>query len=191
MADGLVDTLGHFVHGQVRDGAVQRRGADKRVNARLAGGPDRLPAAVDVGQLRAGQPADHRVFRVPGNFRHGGKVAFGGDGKACLDDVDTHFVQKAGDFQLFGVGHGGAGRLFTVTQGRVKNDNAVLFLGHESSLYCPKSLWRAALPSERARRNGTLRGGLGSVGRAGSHAKRGQKGYVRPVSWEKLIHPCE
>ena len=36
MGDGVVDALGHLVHGQVRNGAVQRRGADEGVNARLA-----------------------------------------------------------------------------------------------------------------------------------------------------------
>ena len=128
MAHGFMDALGHLVLREVRDGAMQRRCADKRVNARLCGVLDGLPAAVDVGELRAGEAADHAVLGVLRNFADRFEVAFGSDGKPGLDNIDAHFVQQPGNFELFGVGHGRAGRLFTVTKGRVEDQNAI-FVG--------------------------------------------------------------
>ena len=59
---------------------------------------------------------------------------------------------KIWDFELFGVGHGGAGALFTVAQRRIENQDVVLCLCHVViSLFCPKPLARM-LSSERARR---------------------------------------
>jgi hypothetical protein len=49
-----------------------------------------------------------------------------GDGEARLDDVDAHLVEQRRDLQLFGMGHGGAGGLFAVAQGRVEDQDAVL-----------------------------------------------------------------
>ena len=62
VGDGLFDPVGHFILRQVRDRAVQRGCANKGVNAWLLGVLDRLPAAVDVRQLRASQSADHSFF---------------------------------------------------------------------------------------------------------------------------------
>ena len=62
MADGFVDLVGHLIHGQVRNGAVQRRGADEGVDTVQPRVFHRLPAAVDVGQLCAGKAADHCVL---------------------------------------------------------------------------------------------------------------------------------
>ncbi len=62
MADGFVDTIRHLIHGQVRNGPVQGRGADKGVNTRFRGQLHRLKTAINVRQLRTRQPTDHRVF---------------------------------------------------------------------------------------------------------------------------------
>jgi len=125
----FVDVLGHFVHREVRNGAVQRRGADKCVDAGLGRVFDRLVATIDVAELGAGQPADDRVLRQLRDFADGGKIPFGGDGEAGFDHVDAHLVQQARDLYLFGVGHGGTGGLFAVAQCRVENQDAVLLCG--------------------------------------------------------------
>jgi hypothetical protein len=61
-----------------------------------------------------------------GDLVDGGEIAFGGDRKAGLDDVDAHGVEELGDFELLFVGHGGAGALLAVAQGGVEDDDAVL-----------------------------------------------------------------
>jgi hypothetical protein len=58
---GLVDAVGHLVHVQVGDGAVQRRGADEGVDARAFRVAHRLPAAVDVLLVGARQATDRGV----------------------------------------------------------------------------------------------------------------------------------
>ena len=125
----FVDALGHFVHREVRNGAVQRRGADKCVNAGLGRVFDRLVATINVAELGAGQTADDRVLRQLRDFADGGEIPFGGDRETGLDNVDAHLVQQARDLDLFGVGHGGTGGLFAIAQCRVENQDAVLLCG--------------------------------------------------------------
>ncbi len=134
MAYGVVDQVGHLVHRQVRNLPVQRRGADEGVDARLAGVFHRLPATVDILVVGAAQPADHGVFRPLGNLAHRVEIAFRGNRKTGLDDIDTHLVEQLGDLELFLVGHGRAGRLLAVAQCRVENQDAVLlgWNGHMS-----------------------------------------------------------
>jgi hypothetical protein len=153
MGHGVVDALSHLVHGQVRNGAVQRRGADEGVDARRGGVFHRLPAAINVFVIGAGQTADRRVFRAFGNLGHGGEIALGRNRETGLDHIDAHFVQEAGDLQLFVMGHGGAGGLFPVAQGGVKNDDARLrgFVGHVVLPWCFASCLRALSTSERSR----------------------------------------
>jgi hypothetical protein len=81
MGHGVVDALGHLVHVQVGDGAVQRRGADEGVDARAAGMFHRLPAAVDVLEIRPGQAADRGVLRPFRNLADGGEIAVEAMGK--------------------------------------------------------------------------------------------------------------
>ena len=102
MGHGVVDALGHLVHGQVRDRAVQRRGADEGVDARAVRVPHRLPAAVDVLEVGAGQAADHRVLGAFGDLADtASKSPSEAIGKPGLDDVDAHLVEQRGDLQLF------------------------------------------------------------------------------------------
>src|SRR5690606_15082414 len=64
---------------------------------------------------------------APGDLLHRCEIAFRGDWETGLDDVDPHLVEQPGDFELFVMGHGGAGALLAVAQGGVENDDAVLF----------------------------------------------------------------
>ena len=125
---------------------VHRRGGDEGVNALLLGGLYRLGAAVDVLEGSTREPADDRVSAALGNLAHGGEVAFRGDGKARLDDVDAHLIEQLGDFELLFMGHGGARALLAVAQGGIEDDDAVL-LGLR---------WRShgMGPSRRSRRLG-------------------------------------
>jgi len=100
--------------------------------------------------------------------------------------IDAHFVQKTRNFELFGVGHGRAGGLFPIAQRGVKNQDAVLF-GYICHVWvflvCFEIHWRAAHPSERARRKGTLRGGIVAAGWHAAWPRRGAAGlgYGRRV----------
>ena len=151
MGDGVVDALCHFVLRQVRNGAVQGRCADEGVDARSFGMAHRLPAAVDVPVVCAGEAADHRVLGTFGDLADRFEVAFGSDWEAGLDDVDAHVVEKLGNFQLFVMAHGRARRLFAVAQGGVKDHHAVL-VGCHVLIPCPQRSVRRAIPSERSRR---------------------------------------
>ena len=105
---------------------VHRRGGQEGVDAPPLRRLDRFGAAVDVLERGARQPADHRVFGALGDLMDGGKIAFGGDRKPGLDDVDAHLVEQFGDFELLLMGHGGAGALLAVAQSGVEDDDAVL-----------------------------------------------------------------
>ena len=86
----------------------------------------RFGAAVDILRVRPRQAGDDRVLGAAGDLADRLEVAFGGDGKAGLDDVDAHVVEHLGDLDLFLERHGGAGALLAVAQGGVEYDNAVL-----------------------------------------------------------------
>ena len=103
---------------------------------------DRLGAAVDVVERGAGEPADDGILGALGDLVDGGEIAFRGDRKAGLDDVDAHLVEQRGDFELFLVRHGGAGALLAVAQGGVENNDAVL-LGLGWSGHGVRSFWSA------------------------------------------------
>ena len=83
-----------------------------------------LGAAVDVLRIGARQAGDHGVLGAPGDFADRLEVAFRGDRKAGLDDVDAHVVEHLGDLDLLLEGHGRAGTLFAVTQRGVENNDA-------------------------------------------------------------------
>ena len=95
---------------------------DARALRRLDG----FAGAVDVVKAGAGEAADHRVLGTLGDLVDGGKIAFRGDRKTGLDDVDAHLVEELGDFELLLVGHRRARALLAVAQGGVEDDDAVL-----------------------------------------------------------------
>jgi hypothetical protein len=76
--------------------------------------------------VRTGQAGNHRILRAAGDLAHSLEIAFRGNRKTGLDDVDTHVIQHFGDLELLLEGHGCAGALFAVTQGGVENNDAVL-----------------------------------------------------------------
>ena len=86
---------------------------------------DGLAGAVDVELARPRQPAHHRPLEPLGDLRHGLEIALRGDREARLDDVDAHLVEEVGDLQLLLEGHGGAGALLAVAQGRIEDEDAV------------------------------------------------------------------
>ena len=200
MGHGLVDTIRHLILVEIRDRPVKGRGADKGVDARLRSTFHRLPAAVDILDVGACQPADHGIFRVLGNLAHGAEITFRGDGKAGLDDIDAHIIQQPGNLELFGMGHGGAGGLLAIAQSGVKNhytlflsrrgDAVFGLISHFGSLFVyPKPAARKGTSSERSRRAGTLRGGLGLAGQPETRAKwrvSWAKAYDPAVSWRGL-----
>ena len=96
------------------------------MDALALGRLDRFGAAVDVLRRGARKPADHGVLGALGDLVDGGEVAFRGDRKAGLDDVHAHVVEQLGDLELLFMGHGRAGTLLAVAQGRVEDDDAVL-----------------------------------------------------------------
>ena len=93
----------------------------------------------------AGQAADHRVPREPGDLAHRLEVAVRGDREARLDDVDAHLVEQRRDLQLLVEAHGGAGRLLAVAQGGVEDQDAVLGgvrVGHGIEVLGLRGFWR-------------------------------------------------
>ena len=82
--------------------------------------------SVDVLDMRAREPADHRLLGAAGDLLHAVEIAFGGDGEAGFDDVDAHLVEDLGDLELLLEGHGGAGALLAVAQSGVEDHHAVL-----------------------------------------------------------------
>jgi hypothetical protein len=107
---------------------VHRRGGDEGMDARALRRLDGFAGAVDVVEAGAGEAADHRFLGALGDLVDGGEVAFRGDRKAGLDDVDAHLVEELGDFELLLVGHRRARALLAVAQGGVEDNDAV-FLG--------------------------------------------------------------
>ncbi len=67
------------------------------MDARLPGRLDRFTGAVDIVEAGTGETADDRVFGALGDLIDGGEVAFGGDWKTCLDNIDTHLVEQFSD----------------------------------------------------------------------------------------------
>ena len=115
--------LEHVLH-------VLRAGRDEDVDAGPVGVAKRIPAAVDVGELRPGQPADGRgvgpVADRAGDGLHGLEVALAGHREPGLDVVDTHPGQLLGDLELLGHVERDARRLLAVAQRRVEDDEMFL-----------------------------------------------------------------
>ncbi len=119
---------------------MQGRGRDHGVDAAALGELHGFRTAVDVLGIGARQAGDDGVLGAAGDFAHRLEVAFRGDGKAGLDDVDAHVVEHLGDHDLFLEGHGRAGALLAVTQGGVEYDDAVL-LGLVGGVHLCSSFW--------------------------------------------------
>src|SRR6185437_7952723 len=120
--------LDHLLRRHVQlDAHVQRRSRDHGVDAAAFGEFHRFGATVDVLGVGARQARDDRILGATGDFADGLKIAFRGDRKTGLDDVDAHVVEHFGDLELFLERHGRARALLAVAQGGVEYDDAVLF----------------------------------------------------------------
>ncbi len=94
--------------------AVDGRGCQEDVDAWPLGVFERLPGAVDVGVGTARQAGDHWAFDLARHCAYSLKVAWRGDRKAGLDDIDTQILQRVRDFQLLGEVHAAARALLAV-----------------------------------------------------------------------------
>ncbi len=103
MGHGLLDAFGHLVHGQVGNGAVQRRGADEGVDARAASAcfTASQQRSISLKLRAAAARRSYRFFGALRDLADGGEIALRGDGKARLDDIHTHLVQQSGRFPAF------------------------------------------------------------------------------------------
>jgi len=98
------------------------------VNARTLRAPERFAGAIDILEAGARKSADHGVLYARGDFAHGLEISHRGNRKARLDDVDAHRVEKFRYFDFFLESHGGARRLFAVTQCRIEDDDPLSFV---------------------------------------------------------------
>ena len=85
----------------------------------------RLACPLDILGAGARQPAHHAVLHPAGNLGHRFKVAVRCDREPGLDHIDAHGLEDLRHLDFFIQVHGGARRLFAVTQCRIENQNAV------------------------------------------------------------------
>jgi hypothetical protein len=107
---------------------VQRRRRDKRVDAERVGGLQRLGGAGNILVVGASQRADRGVFHHLGDRADRLEIAVGACRKAGFDHIDLQALELTRNADLFLAGHGGARRLFAVTQGGIENDQFVRHL---------------------------------------------------------------
>jgi hypothetical protein len=113
--------------------SVNRRGGQEDMDAGLLGVLDRLPGAVDVAVVAAGQAADGRAGDLGGDGAHGVEVPLGGDREAGLDDVHPQRVELAGKQQLLRHAERKPWRLLTVAQRRVEDGDVGAVCGDRVS----------------------------------------------------------
>ena len=95
-------------------------------------GLDSLGCTGNIAVIGTCQRTHGRVLDDFGNGLDAFKVTIGTGSKPSLDHIDLEALELACNAQLFIAGHGRAGRLFAITQGRVKNDE---FVGHVRSFF--------------------------------------------------------
>ncbi len=100
---------------------VQVRGADEGVDAGPLRPLHRLPRALDVLLVDAGQPCDDWPFHLGGDAGDRLEVALARDREPGLDDVDLEPRELVGDLDLLLHGEGDAGRLLAVAKGGVED----------------------------------------------------------------------
>ena len=85
----------------------------------------RLPGAVDVAGVGAGEAGDDGALDLAGDRLDGLEVARRGDREAGLDDVDAQPRELVGDLELLGRVERDARRLLAVAQRRVEDQDSV------------------------------------------------------------------
>ena len=108
---------------------MQRAGGNKGMNAGMRSTLEGLGSAGNITLLRAGKATNAGITDGCGNALDGFKIAVGGSGEPRFDHIDPHAFKGAGDADFFLKRHAGAGRLFAIAQGCIKNDD--LLLGHD------------------------------------------------------------
>ena len=98
MRHRFMDPIRHLVHIQLRDRPMQRRSSNKSVDPRLFCIFYRIPAAINIANISAGQPADHRMGAAACNFADRAKITFRCDWKSRFDDINTHLIKQFSDF---------------------------------------------------------------------------------------------
>ena len=98
------------------------------MDAGAGGGFDTAGGGFDVFALAAGERGDDGGVRrrtdLAGDEADGFGVALGGDGEACLQDIDTEGGDLVGQAQLLAAMHGASGRLLAVAEGGVEEVDA-------------------------------------------------------------------
>jgi hypothetical protein len=120
---GLTEHIGARGLQLVLDVDVRRR--DERVHARALGVAHRLGRALDVRRMGTSQAGDDRALDLASDRPYGLEVTRRGDRESSLDHVDAEPRELLGDLQLLGGVERDARRLLAVSQGRVKDDDAV------------------------------------------------------------------
>ena len=98
-------------------------GGQEGMDARASRGLQCLMGNVDILAHAAAKAGDAGAANLAGDALHGFEITLRGDGKTGLDNVHAEALQLAGQHQLLLGVHAAAGRLFTVAQGRVENQN--------------------------------------------------------------------
>jgi hypothetical protein len=107
---------------------VDRAGCNERMDAPGLRRLDRFQRPRDVLVEGAAQARHGRILDGFGYSLDCLEVAVGRCRKARFNDIHAHAFKLTSNPQLFLLGHGSTGTLFTVTQGGIENDQ--MFLGH-------------------------------------------------------------
>src|SRR5947209_13187846 len=97
----------------------------KGMDAAQGGRFDCTGGGLDINRLCASQRRDAYTLNLSSNRADRFEVATGGDRKACFDDVNAQIGKLVRKAQFFSVVHGAAGRLFSVAEGGVEEDDLV------------------------------------------------------------------
>ena len=98
MRHRFMDPIRHLVHIQLRDRPMQWRGSNERVDPRLFCIFHRIPTAINIANIGACQPADHRIGAAARDFADRAKITFRCDWKSRFDDINTHLIKQFSDF---------------------------------------------------------------------------------------------
>ena len=91
-----------------------------------------VAGGLDILRDAAGQTADDGPLHLGGDRVDSLKVPVADHGEPRLEDIHFESGELAGYLQLLTQVHGGTGTLFAVAQGRVKDEDSVVFHGKGS-----------------------------------------------------------
>jgi hypothetical protein len=100
-------------------------GGKKSMDAGTSGSLESLGGDINIIADTAGEGGDAGFAHLVGDALNGFKITGRGDRKTGLDEIDSEALELAGDGELFLGVHAAAGRLFTIAQGGVKDENLI------------------------------------------------------------------